>query len=370
MLLTELFLSILAFSLAFSLVILTIPPILRVTKAKKLYDSFDERKIHTQAIPSLGGVGIFLGFILSTIISTDGYSFDSLKYIIASVIMMFFIGLKDDLLVISARKKFAVQVFAAIILVALGNFHISNLHGLFGYYQINYAIGTIITLFIIVAVINAFNLIDGIDGLASGLGILASFVFGTWFFIAGHIRFAIMAYALTGSLAGFFLFNVFGKRNKMFMGDTGSLVIGLVISALIVKFNEFNIAKMLPYAVGAAPVVSFAIVIVPLIDTLRVITIRLSNGRSPFSPDKNHIHHRLLELIPSHLKVTLIIVGANIFMIGLALLFNTISFNINFQFLFIFIIGTGLSFVPSKIVQFKRRRDEAELLNKSISNFA
>jgi UDP-N-acetylmuramyl pentapeptide phosphotransferase/UDP-N-acetylglucosamine-1-phosphate transferase len=365
MLYTELFLSILAFSLAFSIVILSIPPILNVAKAKKLYDAFDERKLHTQAIPPLGGVGIFLGFVLSTIISTDGYSFDSLKYLIAAVIMVFFIGLKDDLLVISARKKFAVQVFAAIILITLGDFHISNLHGLFGFYQINYAVGTIITLFVVVAVINAFNLIDGIDGLASGLGILASFVFGTWFFMAGHIRFAIMAYALTGSLAGFFLFNVFGKRNKMFMGDTGSLLVGLVISALIIKFNEFNIAKMLPYSIGAAPAVSFAIVIVPLIDTLRVITIRLSNGKSPFSPDKNHIHHRLLELCPNHLKVSLVIIGANIFMIGLALLFNKLSFNINLQFLFIFLIGTGLSFVPSKIVQFKRRRNNTGISGKT-----
>lgn len=358
MLFTELFLSILAFSLSFSLVILSIPPIMRVAKAKKLYDSFDDRKLHTQAIPPLGGIGIFLGFILSTIIATDGYTFDSLKYIIASVILMFFIGLKDDLLNISARKKFAVQVFAAMLLITLGNFHISNLHGLFGFYQINYAFGTLLTLFVMVAVINAFNLIDGIDGLASGLGILASFIFGTWFLLAGYTRFAIMSYALAGSLAGFFLFNVFGNKNKLFMGDTGSLVIGLVISALVIKFNEFNVAKLAPYAIGAAPSVSFAIVIVPLIDTLRVMTIRLSNGKSPFSPDRNHIHHRLLELVPSHFKVTLIIIGANIFMVGLALLFNTISFNVNLQFLLVFSIGTGLSFIPSKIVQFRHKRIE------------
>lgn len=360
MLFSELFFSILAFTLGFSIVILSIPAVLRVAREKKLYDSFDERKIHTEAIPPLGGVGIFIGFVLSTIIATDGYTFQSLKYIIAAVILMFFIGLKDDLLNISARKKFGVQLFAAIILITLGDFHLSNLHGLFGFYEINYAVGTVIALFVMVAIINAFNLIDGIDGLASGLGILASFVFGTWFFMAGHIRFAIMSYALTGSLIGFFLFNVFGKRNKLFMGDTGSLVIGMIISALVIKFNELNIAKLAPYAIGAAPAVSFAIVIVPLIDTLRVITIRLSNGKSPFSPDKNHIHHRLLELVPNHLSVTLIIIGANVFMIGLALLFNNISFNINLQFLLIFAIGTLLSFVPSKLVQLKTRSKETK----------
>lgn len=370
MLYTEHFLSLLAFTLGFSIVILSVPPILRVARAKKLYDSFDERKLHTEAIPPLGGVGIFLGFILSTIISTDGYTFDSLKYIIAAVILMFFIGLKDDLMNISARKKFAVQVFATLLLITLGNFHISNLHGLFGFYQINYALGTIVTLFIMVAVINAFNLIDGIDGLASGLGMLAAFVFGTWFFLAGYVRFAIMAYALTGSLAGFFLFNVFGNKNKLFMGDTGSLIIGLVISALIIKFNEFNIVKIAPYAIGAAPAVAFSIVIVPLIDTLRVMSIRLSNGKSPFSPDRNHIHHRLLELVPNHFKVTLIIMGANIFIIGLALLFNTISFNINLQFLLVFITGIVLSFIPSKILQYKHKREERRQFSRIQESFA
>ncbi|MEE4284701.1 MAG: MraY family glycosyltransferase [Mariniphaga sp.] len=359
MLFKELFLNILSFTLAFSIAIIVVPPILRVAHAKKLFDSFNDRKIHKQIVPPLGGVGIFLGFVLSTIISSDGYSFDSLKYIIASVILMFFIGLKDDLMDISARKKFIIQIFAAVLLTSLGNFHISNLHGFLGFYQINYATGTILTLFIMIAIINAFNLIDGIDGLASGLGMLASFVFGTWFFLAGYTRFSIMSFALTGSLAGFFLYNVFGKKNKMFMGDTGSLIVGLIVAGLVIKFNEFNVVKTVPYAIGAAPAVSFAIVIVPLIDTLRVITIRLLNGKSPFSADKNHIHHRLLELAPHHLTVTLIILAGNIFIIGLALLFNNISFNVTLQFLFIFLTGIALSLVPSLILRWKKARSNS-----------
>lgn len=356
MLFKELFLNILSFTLAFSIAIIVVPPILRVAHAKKLFDSFNDRKIHTQTIPPLGGVGIFIGFILSTIISTDGYSFDSLKYIIASVILMFFIGLKDDLIDISARKKFVVQVFAAMLLITLGNFHISNLHGFLGFYQINYAVGTVLTLFVIIAIINAFNLIDGIDGLASGLGMLATFVFGTWFFLSGYIRYSVMAFALTGSLAGFFLYNVFGKKNKLFMGDTGSLIVGLIVATLAIKFNEFNIIKTTPYAIGAAPAVSFAIVIVPLLDTLRVMTIRILNGRSPFSADKNHIHHRLLELLPNHLSVTLIMLGGNILIIGLALLFNNISFDVTLQFLFIFLSGIFLSLVPSLLLRWKKAK--------------
>ncbi|SHE68001.1 UDP-N-acetylmuramyl pentapeptide phosphotransferase/UDP-N-acetylglucosamine-1-phosphate transferase [Mariniphaga anaerophila] len=356
MLFTELFLDILAFTLGFSIVILTIPTIIHIAKEKKLYDSFNERKIHTKTIPPLGGIAIFLGFILSTIISTGGYSFGALKYIIAAVVIMSFIGLKDDLLNISARKKFIVQIIASMLLISLGSFHLSNLHGLFGFYHINGVVGGIITLFVMLSVINAFNLIDGIDGLASGLGILAAFTFGTWFYMAGYIRYAIMSYALAGSLFGFFLYNVFGNKNKLFMGDTGSLVLGIIISALIIKFNEFNIERTSPFNVGAAPVISFSIVIVPLIDTLRVMTIRIKNGKSPFSADKNHIHHRLLELYPSHLKVTMILVCSNILLIGLALLFDSLAFDINFQFLFVFVVAIGLSFIPSHLVRFKNKR--------------
>lgn len=370
MLFTKLFLNLLSFSLAFSIVIITIPAILRVARAKKLFDPFDDRKIHSQTVPPLGGVGIFLGFILSTIIASDGYAFSLLKYIIAAVILMFFTGLKDDLVAISARKKFVIQLFAAIILVTLGEVKITNLYGLLGFYEINFAFGTLISLFLMLAIINAFNLIDGIDGLASGLAIVASFFAGVWFFIAGYMPYAIMSFALCGSLAGFFLFNVFGQRNKLFMGDTGSLVVGTVIAILVIKFNEFNAASNVPFAIDAAPAVSFAVVIVPLIDTLRVIVIRILRKKSPFSPDTNHIHHRLLVLFPNHLTVTLIILSANIFLIGTALFFNHLSFNVNMQFLLIFLIGVVFSFIPSKLVarlQIEEKRHLTLLRSKSAS---
>lgn len=352
----EIVLTIIAFILSLVIVVISVPPIVRVSKAKNLFDSFNERKVHTQIIPPLGGVAIFLGFVLSTIIATDGLTFNVLKYIIASVIIMFFIGLKDDLIDISARKKFIVQVFAAILLITLGNVHVSNLHGIFGLHEISSVSGIFFSLFIMLAIINAFNLVDGIDGLASGLALMASVVFGTWFFIAGHIQFAIMSFALAGSLAGFFLFNVFGNRNKLFMGDTGSLVIGLVISTLVIKFNEYNIVKSLPYAIGAAPAVSFAVLTVPLLDTLRVITIRLMNGKSPFAPDRNHTHHRLLEMIPSHFKVTAIMVSGNAAVVGIALWFNHIGFNVNLQFLLVFCIGVLICLIPSTILRIKKMR--------------
>ena len=333
---------------------ISVPPIIRIAQAKHLFEPFEDRKIHTKAVPPLGGVAIFIGFTLSSIIATDGLSFDSLKYIIASVIIMFFIGLKDDLLIISANKKLMVQIFAAVILITLGNVRFTNLHGTLGTHEIGYFTSLMLSIFTMVVIINAFNLIDGIDGLASGLAILASTFFGIWFYLAGQIQFAILSFALVGSLSGFFLYNVFGNRNKLFMGDTGSLIIGLVISTLVVKFNEFNIDTTLPYAVDAAPVVSFAVIIIPLVDILRVMSIRIATGKSPFTPDNNHIHHRLLELVPSHFKVTMIIIASNIILIAFAYLLNDI--NINLQFLLVFLFGVLFSLTPSVILKFKSSR--------------
>lgn len=343
----EILLNILALLMGFAIVVISIPPVIKIAREKKLYEPLDERKHHARDIPPFGGVAIFIGFVISTIVATESYVFESLKYIIASIILIFFIGLKDDFLVITVKNKLIVQIFAAVLLITLGNVHFTNLHGIFGLYEIHYFSTVFVSLFVMIGIINAFNLIDGIDGLASGLAMLAGTFFGVWFYLAGQIPFSIMSFALVGSLAGFFLFNVFGKQNKLFMGDAGSLVIGLIVSTLVIKFNEFNIIKTAPYAINAAPAVSFAVLTVPVIDTLRVITIRLMQKKSPFSPDRNHIHHKLLIIVPNHFKVTLILISVSSFLIGFALFLNKISMNINIQIFLIFSTGNLLSFIPA-----------------------
>lgn len=352
----ELLLVIGALLISFVLVMITVPPIIRIANAKKLYEPFEERKVHTKVVPPLGGVAIFIAFILSTIIATDGISFDSLKYIIAAVMVMFFIGLKDDLLVISARKKFLVQVFAAVLLIALGNIRFTNLHGILGIYEIGYLASVSISLFTMIGIINAFNLIDGIDGLASGLAIIASSTFGFWFYLTGNYQLSIMSFALVGSLVGFFLFNVFGRKNKLFMGDTGSLILGIVISTLVIKVNELSLVAD-SYVYSSIPAFTFAVVSVPIVDTLRVFTMRILQRKSPFSPDKNHVHHRLLTLIKNnHLKVSLVIFAANILLIVVAFFFNWLGWNTNVQFFVVVGLGVLLSFVPSWIIRLKENR--------------
>ena len=335
-----------AMIMSFTLVMLSIPAILRVARAKCLFEPFEERKVHVQLVPSFGGVAIFIGFLLTVTIFSYQMDFHAPRYIIAAITLMFFTGLKDDLVAISPLKKFMIQVWAALILIVLGNLRFTNLHGILGIYEINYITSLLISLFTIITVTNAFNLIDGVDGLASGLAIMAATVFGAWFYLAGYHTFAIVCAALAGGLIAFFLFNVFGNFNKLFLGDSGSLILGIILSTLIIKFNESNIVQNSTYFVKSAPTVSFAIVIVAMVDMLRVMSIRILQKKSPFYPDKNHIHHYLLRLYRNHLKVTITLLLTNILLIGISILFSYSTLNVTVQFLLLILIAMSLSLIP------------------------
>jgi len=350
----------LAFALAFTLVAISIPTIIRVSRQKKLFEEINERKVNGSKIPTLGGVAIFIGVTISAIVSTNGYSFDELKYIIAAVILMFFIGLKDDILGISPLKKFAVQALAALILILLGDIRFTNLQGVFGVWEVNYLVSFICSFFFMILIINAFNLIDGIDGLASAIAIITSGFAGTWFFLSGYIQLSILSFALVGSLVSFFIYNVFGTKNKLFMGDTGSLIIGILISAIIIKFIELNINTSNPFYIRAVPGVSFGILIVPLIDTIRIFTLRLLKGAPPFLPDNNHIHHRLLQFLGSHLKVTLVLVIVNLLFISLAFTMSKYGMNVNYIIGLLILIGLGLGYLITLITT-ERRNNSVSL---------
>ena len=167
-----------------------------------------------------------------------------------------------------------------------------------------------LSIFTYVVVVNSFNLIDGVDGLAGSLGILTTTIFGTFFWINGQTAHAIMAFTLTGSLISFLIYNF--PPAKIFMGDTGSLLVGLMNSILVIKFINFADSALIPYPVLSTPALGFAILIIPLFDTLRVFSIRIFSRRSPFSPDRNHIHHLLLDMGLSHKQTTLICLTASI----------------------------------------------------------
>jgi UDP-GlcNAc:undecaprenyl-phosphate/decaprenyl-phosphate GlcNAc-1-phosphate transferase len=302
-------------SLAFLITFFAIPVIIQVAKDKKLFDEPDERKVHKVVIPTLGGLGIFAGFIIATLMGVRGIA-PELQFFSASFIVIFFLGLKDDILVLSASKKFIGQLIAAGIIIKFGQLQITNMNGFFGIYQIPHMAGIVLTLFTIIVITNSFNLIDGVDGLAGSLGLLTTLVFGVYFYYAGEVLYSIMAFALAGSIIGFLIYNF--APAKIFMGDTGSLLLGLINSILVIKFINTAGNPVSNVPLNAAPAIGFAILMIPLFDTLRVFALRILDRRSPFSPDRNHIHHFLLDLGFNHRKVTLTCVVANVGFIALA----------------------------------------------------
>ncbi len=297
---------------AFLITFLAIPIIIQVARRKKLFDEPDERKVHKMVIPTLGGLGIFAGFILATLIGAPQGS-PELQYFAAAAIVIFFLGIKDDILVLSAAKKFIGQLVAAGIIIKFGGVQISNMHGFLGLTVIPPVASIILTLFTVIVIINSFNLIDGVDGLAGSLGLITSLVFGTYFFFADQLLYAVMALSLAGSLLAFLYYNF--SPAKIFMGDTGSLLIGLINSIMVIKFINIAGSSAVKVPLEAAPAIGFAILIVPLFDTLRVFALRIASRRSPFSPDRTHVHHFCLELGFSHKKITLLCVATNIALI-------------------------------------------------------
>lgn len=312
---------ILSGGLAFLITFFSIPVIIEVAKDKKLFDIPGGRKMHEAVIPTLGGLGIFAGFIIATLIGVPPSEASVLQYFIAAIMIIFFMGIKDDILILTATKKFVGQLIAASILIKFGGIRITDMYGMMGLNALTPTVSFLITLFTIVVITNSFNLIDGVDGLAGSLGLVTSISFGFYFYLSGQVMYSVIALSLTGSLVAFLIYNF--NPAKIFMGDTGSLLIGLINSILVIKFIHIASNPASAFPLQSAPALGFAVLLVPLFDTLRVVSHRILSRRSPFSPDRNHIHHFLLDLGLNHKKVTFTCVTANIFFIALAYFFRS-----------------------------------------------
>ena len=328
----DLWLANIIFSLGISILLtgVIIPQILLIAFRKKLFDVPDERKIHKSAVPRLGGIA-FMPAIFFSVTSVCGFAMlyepsqsNSIDYqwivqfcfISCSIMLMFLVGLADDLVGVKYRAKFVVQIISAIMLVA-GGLWIDNLHGFMWIHELSPFIGVPLTILVIVFIINAINLIDGIDGLASGLSAIALLFYGIAFYSVGEYLYAMISAAAMGTLIPFFYFNVFGdpeKRKKIFMGDTGALTIGVVLTTMALKMNE------LPPAVDqvqANPLVlAFSPLIVPCFDVIRVYMHRILKRRNPFLPDKCHIHHKILAMgLPQRVTIISILIVSACFII-------------------------------------------------------
>lgn len=344
---------ILAASIAFFITHYSIPTILEVSRKKRLFDEPNGRTSHQVPVPRLGGIGIFAGLIISLSLFVEFEKIGYLQYVIPASIIIFFTGLKDDILVISPNKKLLGQILAASFIVILGDLRISSLHGLFGVWELNHVVSIALTVFGIITIINAFNLIDGVDGLASGFGILVAITLGAWFYITGFKQISILAASLIGALFAFMRFNIKGRENKLFMGDLGSMLVGFIISVMVIRFNQVNAGFHEELTIMAPFGISMAILILPLFDTLRVFVVRIYKGGSPFKADRRHMHHKLLDLGFTHIQTTLILLTVNAGFIVMA--FALQGLNDHLLIAINFLLALGLSQVPNYFLRKKEQ---------------
>lgn len=302
--------ALLSFIISLIISAFSIPVIIRVAQLKNLTDDPDsKRKTHLGSTPTLGGIAIFAGLLVAFTSMYDLNGFSDLKFITPALVILFFAGIKDDVLVLDPMKKLAIQILCAAIIVYFGNLRLTSLWGILTITDLPYFLGVALTILLIVSLINAFNLVDGINGLAGSLGLIAALYFGTWFAINDMGSLTVLSFSLSGSLVGFLIFNY--NRAKIFMGDTGSMAIGFIIAILAVRFVEANrvLVGQLEYPVINAPAMVFAVLAVPIFDMIRVFAVRLLQKKSPFSADRNHIHHYFVDSGFSHARATSWLIG-------------------------------------------------------------
>ncbi|MBQ2170962.1 MAG: undecaprenyl/decaprenyl-phosphate alpha-N-acetylglucosaminyl 1-phosphate transferase [Paludibacteraceae bacterium] len=338
---------------------LGMPIVLRIAKAKGFVVRPNKRMSHEGSIPNIGGLDIYFSVML-TYLLFDFSQIGHNQFFLIGVAAIMTIGFIDDILVLTPLTKLLGEALAGIALIGFGDLRITHLHGIFGIEGIGIIPSYLLSLFILLAIINAINLIDGIDGLASGLGILYCMFFAIYYHLVGSESWSILAICMIGALAVFFIYNVFGHRDKIFMGDSGSLLLGYLLTAFIFRFCEQNALHVIPeqYHMNAAPAVAICVLTVPIFDTIRVSLTRLKQHRSPFQPDKNHIHHLILRTGLSHIQTTCVLLTVSLLFIGLAV----IGRNWNFWLLLMadFGLATGLTLVLWHIINRQIAQKNAE----------
>ena len=288
--------AVLLFIGAFLLTYLTIPKIIGVVEYKRLMDNPNQRSSHSSRTPTLGGISFFYVLVFALFFIKDRAIFEETLYIIPGLTILFIVGLKDDLVVLSPGSKLIAQALAIVFVLVNPSFTIESLNGFLNIYDIPYYLYLGIAGFLMITIINSYNLIDGIDGLASMVGIVIMMIYTTIFYMSGEYFFSLISITMNACLMAFFGFNI-SSNKKIFMGDTGSLIVGFIISILTLKFLALKPESYegLPFLLENAPLIAISILIVPLFDTARVFTIRIANKRGPFSPDRNHTHHVLID---------------------------------------------------------------------------
>lgn len=340
---------------SFVISLMMLPYLIKIAGRKNIFDEPGKRKLHIARTPLLGGVAIFSGTIISFLFFSANYFNSSHLYLLTSLIILFIAGFFDDLHPLRPGVKLFLQVIAAAITVLFAGIDCNGLHGLFGIHTLTGIFPSIASILLILVVVNAFNFIDGIDGLAASIGIVSSAFFGILFLSMNDQLFALLSFALCGSLVAFLIYNF--SPAKIFMGDTGSLVTGFIFSLFTIQLTEETRAtasslQWLNYQ--SAPVIVLALLIIPIVDFIQVTSIRLLKGQSPIHADNNHIHHVLVDSGMNHRKITLLLIFVNLLFLSTAFLLRNIDQSI--LFFSLFASGILLSQLPFLLFRKKMKK--------------
>lgn len=374
----------LCLSISIALSFLIIPRILVISYRKKLFDIPDERKVHNQAIPRLGGFS-FLPTILFSLFFSVGFryligmqlSMKSLEFVvpeffflICGLILLYLAGIKDDLIGLRYRSKFAIQV-AAVSMLPFSGLWINNLYGLFGIHELAPWIGIPFTILVVVFMINSINLIDGLDGLASGLSGISLMIMGALFFYHDLLIYSMLAFAVLGVLIPFLYYNVYGQAEhcrKIFMGDTGSLTLGYLLSFLVIRYSSCH-PELMPCSEKTF-VIAFATLLIPIFDVFRVMLLRARLHKPLFVADKNHIHHKLLSIgfTPRRSMLAILFMSSFFCLLNIGLVY---CINCNVLLLIDITLYTGLNIWIDRVrdKQAIKKANKKELVHTSIPQF-
>lgn len=341
--------------ISFTLTFITLPVVINILNSIDLLDIPDRRKIHKVSTPSLGGIPFVFSALLSLLIVMPFSDLADIKFLLAGIIITFILGIRDDVSSLNARQKLIVQALAAFLVVHFLGTYLSSFYGFLGLGDISPLLGKIISASLIVILTNAFNLIDGIDGLAGGVAIMVFTFLGVWFYYNDITAYALLSIAMASSILAFMYFNWY--PSKIFMGDTGSMVLGFTLSTILIKFIQVNeIATWAKFDASVA--MAIGLFILPIYDTLRVFFKRMIQGKSPFKPDRNHVHHILLNLGFNHGHATTALLAFVILMSVVSWLLQPLGNNvlIILQLAFVTVLGGVLDFIIYKKLKRKQRQ--------------
>lgn len=319
--------------------------VLRIAKLKNIVDNPDERKLQRVPVPVLGGIAVFFGMSVAFAAAGLIYDVSSMFAMVCVMVIMLYIGTMDDIIGLTPKVRFVFEILVVLLLIYCNNNCIDNFHGLWGVYGVPRWFAVPLTVFACVGIINAINLIDGVNGLSSGFSIITSLIFGITFIVTGDVSSASLAILAIGALIPFFFHNVFGKKSKMFIGDGGTLLMGTIMSVFVINAikSGSTIALFTPANFGVVPF-TLALLVIPVFDTLRVMTARIVRGTSPFNPDKTHLHHLLLDLHFSHVGTTATEILFNLFVLGAWYLSYRLGASIDIQLYVVIILGAAITF--------------------------